>query len=112
MSDDESKGTFELLSGLGYGEVHFALDEAVQLRAIIAVHDTRLGPALGGSRFIGYASEHAALVDALRLARAMTSKAALARLPHGGGKAVLIKPAGEFDRGALFASFARAVDRL
>jgi leucine dehydrogenase len=52
------------------------------------------------------------LTDALRLARAMTSKAALARLRHGGGKAVLIRPAGEFDRAALFKSFARFVDGL
>lgn len=113
MYDDESsKGVFALLSAQGYGEVHFALDEAAQLRAIIAVHDTRLGPALGGSRFIPYANEQAALVDALRLARAMTFKAALAGLRHGGGKAVVIRPAGEFDRGALMSSFARAVDRL
>ena len=112
IDDGFAKGVFELLAQNDYGEVHFALDEHAALRAIIAIHDTRLGPALGGSRFITYASEQAALVDALRLARAMTSKAALARLPHGGGKAVLIKPAAEFDRAALFRSFARAVDGL
>ncbi len=113
MIDDQSdKGVFELLSLHDYGEVHLALDPVTQLRAIIAIHDTRLGPAHGGSRFISYASEQAALIDALRLARAMTSKAALARLAHGGGKAVLIRPEGEFDRAALFTSFARAVDGL
>jgi leucine dehydrogenase len=112
IDDESSRGVFELLSLHDYGEVHFVLDHREQMRAIIAIHDTRLGPALGGSRFISYANEQAALVDALRLARAMTSKAALARLPHGGGKAVLIRPAGEFDRSALFASFARTVDGL
>jgi leucine dehydrogenase len=112
MIEDQDKGVFELLALHDYGEVHFALDPRSQLRAIIAIHDTRLGPALGGSRFIAYAHEQAALVDALRLARAMTSKAALARLPHGGGKAVLILPPGEFDRSALFTAFARAVDAL
>jgi leucine dehydrogenase len=103
---------FEQLSSQQYGEVHFRLDEATGMRAIIAIHDTRLGPALGGSRFIEYASEEAALTDALRLARAMTRKAALARLAHGGGKAVVIKPKHEFDRTALLRSFANFVDTL
>jgi leucine dehydrogenase len=105
-------GVFEQLAQHEYGEVHFRLDEATGLRAIIAIHDTRLGPALGGSRFIPYATEQAALVDALRLARAMTSKAALAGLSHGGGKAVIVRPPGEFDRRALLRSFGRFVDDL
>jgi leucine dehydrogenase len=103
---------FELMSAHEYGEVHLCLDHATQLRAIVAIHDTRLGPSLGGCRFISYASEEAALLDALRLARAMTSKAALARLAHGGGKAVILKPQGEFDRGALLRRFAAFVDGL
>jgi leucine dehydrogenase len=105
-------GVFEQLAKHEYGEVHFRLDEATGLRAIIAIHDSRLGPALGGSRFIAYATEQAALIDALRLARAMTFKAALARLRHGGGKAVLVRPEGEFDRAALLSSFARFVNDL
>ncbi len=108
----EDSGVFAELADHDYGEVHFRLDAGSQLRAIVAIHDTRLGPALGGCRFISYASERAALIDALRLARAMTYKAALARLRHGGGKAVLIRPPGELDRGALFASFGRFVDQL
>jgi leucine dehydrogenase len=105
-------GVFEELAKHEYGEVHFRLDDATQLRSVIAIHDSRLGPALGGCRFIPYASEQAALTDALRLARAMTSKAALARLRHGGGKAVVIRPQAEFDRRALLQSFARFVDDL
>jgi len=104
--------TFEQLHAHGFGQVHFCGAQDVQLRAIIAIHDTRLGPALGGCRFVEYSDEAAALTDALRLARAMTSKAALASLAHGGGKAVIMRPAGDFDRGALFTAFARFVDGL
>lgn len=111
-SEEAPTGVFEQLEKYGYGEVHVRYDRASSLRAIVAIHDTRLGPALGGSRFIRYATEQAALVDALRLARAMTAKAALARLRHGGGKAVLIQPEHEFDRTALLRSFAHFVDDL
>src|SRR6185295_8007365 len=80
---------------------------------IVAIHDTRLGPALGGCRFLPYAAEEDALVDALRLARGMTYKAALADLPHGGGKSVLIRPVNpHFDRAALFLAFGRFVEDL
>ncbi len=103
---------FELMSQHGYGEIHLKRDQASGLQAIIAIHDTRLGPALGGCRFIHYASEEDALVDALRLARGMTYKAALAGLDHGGGKSVLIKPHRRFDRTALFRAFGRFVEDL
>ena len=103
---------FELMAQHGYGDVHLCLDGPAKLRAIVAIHDTRLGPALGGTRFISYSDDGAALTDVLRLARAMTSKAALARLPHGGGKAVIVRPAGQFDRTKLFESFARFVEGL
>jgi leucine dehydrogenase len=103
---------FDHLAHYDYGEVHFMRDAASGLRAIVAVHDTRLGPALGGCRFIHYDTEDAALVDALRLARGMTYKAALAGIPHGGGKSVLIRPRTQFDRSALFRAFGRFVDAL
>ncbi|HEU5057552.1 MAG TPA: Glu/Leu/Phe/Val dehydrogenase dimerization domain-containing protein [Kofleriaceae bacterium] len=103
---------FELMSQHGYGEIHLKRDQASGLEAIIAIHDTRLGPALGGCRFIHYASEEDALVDALRLARGMTYKAALAGLDHGGGKSVILKPYRRFDRTALFRAFGRFVDDL
>ncbi len=96
----------------GYGEVHVRVDAATGLRAIVAIHSTKLGPALGGCRFIHYEEEGAALTDALRLARGMTSKAALAGLDLGGGKSVIIKPRGEFDRVALFRAFGDFIDNL
>ncbi len=103
---------FDHLEHHDYGEVHFKRDAASGLRAIVAVHDTRLGPALGGCRFIHYDTEEEALIDALRLARGMTYKAALAGIAHGGGKAVLVRPRGQFDRAALFRAFGRFVDDL
>ena len=105
-------GVFDLMSQHGYGEIHLERDQASGLEAIIAIHDTRLGPALGGCRFIHYDTEEEALVDALRLARGMTYKAALAGLAHGGGKSVLIMPHSRFDRTALFRAFGRFVDDL
>lgn len=70
--------------------VAFGEDRVSGLRAIIAVHNTRLGPAVGGCRMYAYASEDDALFDVLRLSRSMTYKSALAGLPFGGGKSVII----------------------
>lgn len=103
---------FPRLSAYDFGEVHFKLDKATHLRAIVAIHDTRLGPALGGCRFIEYDTDEAAYVDALRLARGMTYKAALAGLSHGGGKSVIIRPKQHFDRVALFRAFGKFIDDL
>ena len=103
---------FGHLKAYDYGEVHFKFDKATGLKAIVAVHDARLGPALGGCRFLPYDTDEAALIDALRLARGMTYKAALAGLAHGGGKSVLIRPKEQFDRVALFRAFGRFVDDL
>lgn len=105
-------GVFGELERHGFGEVHVRRDEATGLRAIVAVHDTRLGPALGGCRFVSYGREDDALIDALRLARGMTYKAAITGLPHGGGKAVILRPPPGFDRAALFGAFGRFVDAL
>lgn len=103
---------FGKLSQYDFGEVHFRLDKATQLKAIVAIHDSRLGPALGGCRFIEYDTDDAAYIDALRLARGMTYKAALAGLAHGGGKSVIIRPKGRFDRVALFRAFGRFIEDL
>ncbi|WP_269633745.1 Leu/Phe/Val dehydrogenase [Pelomonas sp. BJYL3] len=92
--------------------VLFATDEQTGLKTILAVHSTARGPAFGGCRFWTYDNELAALNDALRLSQGMSLKNALANLPFGGGKAVIIKPAGDFDRPALFAAFGRAVASL
>jgi leucine dehydrogenase len=103
---------FGQLDKYDYGEVHLKLDKATGLKAIVAVHDTRLGPALGGCRFIHYDTDEAGIVDALRLARGMTYKAALAGLPHGGGKSVIIRPKAHFDRVALFRAFGEFLQDL
>ncbi|MCS6857115.1 MAG: amino acid dehydrogenase [Sandaracinaceae bacterium] len=103
---------FRAIESHGFGEAHFACDARLGLRAIIAIHSVARGPALGGCRFVDYESEEAALIDVLRLARGMTYKAALAQLPLGGGKSVVLRPKGEFDREALFVSFGRFVDAL
>ncbi len=71
-------------------QVVFSQDNETGLKAIIALHNTRLGPALGGCRMYPYASEEAALADVLRLSRGMTYKAAMAQLSYGGGKSVII----------------------
>jgi len=105
-------GVFDLLAQHGFGELHLCRDQASGLTAIIAIHDTSLGPALGGCRFIHYDNEQAALVDALRLARGMTYKAALAGLDHGGGKSVIIRPRAGFIRTDLFRAFGRFIDDL
>jgi len=87
-------------------------DPASGARGVIALHSTALGPAAGGCRFWHYASDQDAMNDAIRLARGMSYKNALAGLPLGGGKAVLQRPAGAFDREALFTAFAEAVEAL
>ncbi len=103
---------FGHLKAYDYGEVHFKHDKASGLKAIVAIHDSRLGPALGGCRFLPYDTDEDAVVDALRLARGMTYKAALAGLAHGGGKSVLIRPKQHFDRVAMFRAFGRFVEDL
>jgi len=103
---------FGLLDKYDYGGVHIGRDLASGMQCIVAIHDTRLGPAIGGCRFLPYDSEHDAVIDALRLARGMTYKAALAGLPHGGGKTVLIRPDRMFDRAAIFRAFGKFIDGL
>ena len=105
-------GVFGAMAHYDYGELHLFRDAGSGLRAIVAIHDTRLGPALGGCRCIPYATEEDAIIDALRLARGMTYKAAISGVPHGGGKAVLMKPEGEWDRSAFFRAFGKFVDDL
>ena len=87
-------------------------DAGAGLRAIIALHDTTLGPAIGGTRMRTYASEDDALLDALRLARAMTYKSAMAGMRYGGGKAVIVGDPARDKTEALLTAYARAVERL
>jgi len=92
--------------------VHMFEDSASGLRAIIAVHSTHLGPAAGGTRFWHYADNAAAVTDALRLSRGMSYKNALAGLPLGGGKGVILAPADKQKTPELLAAFGRAIEQL
>lgn len=93
-------------------EVLIHRDPDSGLRCVIAIHDTTLGPAVGGTRMRPYASLDEAATDALRLSRAMTYKSALAEMPCGGGKAVIMGDPGRDKRRALLAAYARVLDRL
>jgi len=93
-------------------EVHFLTDETCGLKAIIAVHSTHLGPAAGGARFWHYAKDDDALTDALRLSRGMSYKNAMAGLPLGGGKSVILANADRTKTPELLHAFGKAVDRL
>src|SRR2546425_708513 len=103
---------FDRMDAEDHEQVVFCADRAAGLKAIIAIHDTTLGPALGGIRMRAYASETEAVVDALRLAQAMTFKAALAGLDYGGGKAVVIGDHTTTQREALFRALGRAIESL
>lgn len=93
-------------------EVVFFQDASVGLKAIVAIHDTTLGPALGGTRMWNYASEEEALRDALRLSRGMTYKAAAAGLNLGGGKAVLLGDPKKDKSELLFRTYGRFINSL
>ena len=96
----------------GHEQVVFCHEESSGLRAIVAIHDTTLGPSLGGVRMWDYASEDEALVDVLRLSRGMSYKASVAGLNLGGGKAVIIGDHKRQKSEALFRAFGRFVDSL
>lgn len=95
-----------------YEEVLFCQDKASGLKAIIAIHDTTLGPALGGTRMWTYATEEEAVVDALRLAKGMTYKNAVAGLNLGGGKTVIIGDPKKDKNEAMFRAFGRYIQGL
>jgi valine dehydrogenase (NAD+) len=92
--------------------VIFFRDESTGLRAIVGVHDTTLGPALGGTRFFPYLSESAALTDVLRLSQGMTFKAAAAGMPLGGGKAVIIGDPTKAKTPGLLRAYGQFLNRL
>jgi leucine dehydrogenase len=93
-------------------EVHFVTDDKCGLRAIIAVHSTHLGPAAGGARFWHYANGGEALTDALRLSRGMSYKNAMAGLPLGGGKSVILADEARTKTPDLLHAFGKAVDTI
>ncbi len=103
---------FEFMEVHNQNELHVRYDAKTGLKAIIAIHNTRLGPALGGCRCLHYDHEDLAILDAVRLAQGMTYKAAFAGLNYGGGKTVIMCPRGEYDREALFKAYGRFVEDL
>lgn len=104
--------TFEKLYSMGHEEVVFFSEPTSGLKAIIAIHDTTLGPALGGTRMWPYQSEDEAIEDVLRLSRGMTYKASVSGLNLGGGKAVIIGDPKKDKSEALFRAYGRFVESL
>jgi leucine dehydrogenase len=106
-------GSFELISKHGdHEQVVFCHNKDVGLKAIIAIHNSTLGPALGGTRMWNYKNEEEALIDVLRLSKGMTYKASAAGLNLGGGKAVIIGDPKTQKSEALFRAFGRFVNSL
>ncbi len=103
---------FDTIAGMGHEQIVLCHDPAAGYRGIIAIHSTVLGPALGGTRFWKYASDQEAIVDALRLARGMTYKNAVAGLNLGGGKSVIIGDNKTTDRELIFRAHGRFVESL
>lgn len=108
----EESLVFEEISVEGYEKVYKVTDDKVGLKAIICIHDTTLGPALGGTRIYPYASFDAALNDVMRLSKGMTYKSALTQSAWGGGKSVIIADPKKGIKPELLRSFGNAVNRL
>ncbi len=109
---EEATALFALLEEHEHEQVSLVYEPSSGYRGIIAVHDTTLGPALGGTRFWNYETDREALIDCLRLARGMTYKAAVAGLNLGGGKAVIIGDNKIRNREAIFRAHGRHVKAL
>lgn len=103
---------FEMMEEHDYEQLVFCQDKSTGLKAIIGIHDTTLGPSLGGTRFWNYESEEEAIVDVLRLARGMTYKSSAAGLNLGGGKAVIIGDPAKLKSEAFFRAFGRFIEGL
>jgi len=103
---------FEAMAKKEHDQLVFWSDVGSGYRGLIAIHDTTLGPALGGTRFWNYASEAEAITDVLRLARGMTYKAAITGLELGGGKSVIIGDNRTTEREAIFRTHGRAIESL
>jgi leucine dehydrogenase len=103
---------FALMQSSNVETLHFIVDPETGLKAVIAIQNSKKGPALGGCRYLAYVDEESAIEDAIRLAQNMSYKAVLAGLPFGGGKAVIMRPAHVPNRAALFESFGRFIETL
>ena len=103
---------FDLIQEMGHEQVVFCSNPSIGLRAIIAIHNTSLGPALGGTRMYPYPTEEEALKDVLRLSKGMTYKSAASGLNFGGGKAVILADPKKDKSESLFRAFGAYVNRL
>jgi leucine dehydrogenase len=103
---------FDTLAEMGHEEIVMCSDTSVGYKGILAVHSTKLGPALGGTRFWQYATDEEAITDALRLSRGMTYKNAVAGLHLGGGKSIIIGDNKTKDREKIFRAHGRFVESL
>lgn len=108
----EQKSVFELMQGMEHEQVVFGYDKTTGLKCIIGIHNTVLGPSLGGTRFWNYENDADALKDVLRLSRGMTYKAAISGINLGGGKAVIIGDPYKNKSEALWRRFGKFVDSL
>lgn len=109
---NDQQGVFEQMAQNTHEQVVFCQDEHTGLKAIIAIHNTVLGPALGGTRMWNYATEAEAVYDVLRLSRGMTYKAAISGINLGGGKAVIIGDSYKDKSEALWRRYGKFVDSL
>lgn len=104
--------TLKLTEDHDFEQLYFFQDVESGLKAIIVIHNTKLGPSLGGCRLWEYVSEEDAIVDAIRLARGMTYKCAISGLPYGGGKAVVMGHPSKGNHRAIFRALGRFIDSL
>ena len=112
MKHTQMDGLMRYARYLGFGDLHIKIDEKSGLKAIVAIHSTKRGPAIGGCRILHYQTTNQAIEDALRLGYMMSYKAAITNLPHGGAKAVLMKPAVIKNRDAYFEAFGEFMNEL
>jgi leucine dehydrogenase len=111
-SSGKSVNAFEIMARYGHEQLVQCYDKATGLKALIGIHSTVLGPAMGGTRMWHYAEDEQALIDVLRLSRGMTYKSAISGLNVGGGKAVLIGHAGTMKTEAYLRRFGKFVNSL
>jgi len=112
LPNESSTHPFENMLNMGHEQVVYYQDPSIGLKAIVAIHNTTLGPALGGLRIWNYEKEETALVDALRLSRGMTYKSAMAGLDLGGGKAVLIGDVNQLKNEAYLRKYGQFIESL
>ncbi|MEQ9426185.1 MAG: Glu/Leu/Phe/Val dehydrogenase dimerization domain-containing protein [Cyclobacteriaceae bacterium] len=108
----KAKSVFDQMSQMEHEQLVFCHDKPTGLKAIVAIHNTVLGPSMGGTRMWNYATDEEAITDALRLSRGMTYKSAIAGLNIGGGKAVIIGDARKIKNEALMRRFGKFIDSL